>query len=85
MAAVCARRPHLVQQHYLRRLEDGSGDGHPLLLPPAQLQPPLAHLGVVAYQRGEQLICTVYGCAGAFQCSCVWITGRQAGGTMVTA
>ena len=42
---------HLVQQNYLRGFEDGPGDGHPLLLPPAQLQPPLAHLGVVAYQR----------------------------------
>lgn len=44
-------KPHLIQQDDLRRFEDGPGDGHPLLLPSAQLQTPLPHLRVVTCKR----------------------------------
>lgn len=39
--------PYLVQQDDAGALQDGARDGHALLLPPAQLQPPLPHLGAV--------------------------------------
>lgn len=44
---------YLVQQDDLRRFEDGSGYGHPLLLSSTQLQTSLPHLRVITCRRSR--------------------------------
>ena len=46
-------RRGLVQQDDGWGLQDGAGDGHPLLLPPTQLEPPLPHHGPVLLGEAE--------------------------------
>ena len=49
---------YLIQQDDAGTLQDGACDGDALLLPPAQLQPPLPHLGVVpCRQKGRNVLC----------------------------
>ena len=47
-APTVQRAGGLVQQEHFGVLDDGSCDGHPLLLPPAELRAGLAHLCIVA-------------------------------------
>jgi hypothetical protein len=47
------RRGRLVEHQDRRRLEDGAGDGHALLLAARQLEPALADHGVVALRQAQ--------------------------------
>lgn len=49
---------YLIQQDDVGTLQDGACDGDALLLPPAQLQPPFPHLGVVSCRhKGRNVLC----------------------------
>lgn len=48
---------YLIQQDDAGTLQDGACDGDALLLSPAQLQPPLSHLGVVSCRhKGRNML-----------------------------